>query len=101
MEITAKHDQDKSVLIIEKDKLIGVENESLQSLVQEAIDKGSKIISVDLSNVKYISSWGIGILVQAYTTCTNKNVKFDIKSVNEGVMNVLNQLKLTGLFNIR
>ncbi len=100
MEIRAEHYPDKSIIIVEKNRLIGVENEMFQGLVQDSIDKGSKNISIDLSNVEYISSWGIGILVHAYTTCTNKNVKFKIESIQDKVMNVLHQIKLDILFNI-
>jgi anti-anti-sigma factor len=100
MEIHVEHYPDKSIIVIEKNKLIGIENENFQSLVQDSIDKGSKTISVDLSNVEYISSWGIGILVQTYTTCTNRNIKFKIKVVSENVMNVLHQVKLDRLFDI-
>jgi anti-sigma B factor antagonist len=100
MEIHAEHTKDQSKIIINKDKLIGSENETFQKLVQESIDKGSKNISIDLSKVEFISSWGIGLLVHAYTTCINRNINFNLEGVNEQVMNVLNQLKLTRLFNI-
>jgi anti-anti-sigma factor len=100
MEIHAVHNKDKSIITIDKNKLIGVESETLQTLLQESIDKGSKEISIDLSNVEYIASWGIGLLVHAYTSCHNKNIKFNLVGVNQQVMNVLSQLKLTTLFNI-
>ena len=100
MEIYASDNQDNTIITIDNDKLIGVESEAFQSVVQSSIDKGCKNISIDLSKVEYISSWGIGLLVQAYTSCHNKNIGFSIQGVNSQVMNVLNQLKLTQLFNI-
>ncbi len=101
MDIRTEKDQDESVIIIDKHKLIGVESESFQQQVQGALDDGSKEVSVDLNNVEYISSWGIGLLVHAYTSCHNKHVQFSLKNVNSQVMNVLSQLKLTTLFNIK
>ena len=101
MDIHTQQDQDKSVIIVDKNKLIGVENETFQLQVQGALDRGSKEVSIDLTNVEYISSWGIGLLVHAYTSCHNKNVQFSLKGVNSQVMNVLSQLKLTTLFNIK
>ena len=100
MEIRVEHSKDKSKIIIDKNKLIGSENETFQNLVQESIDKGSKNITIDLSKVEFISSWGIGLLVHAYTTCINRNINFNLEGLNEQVMNVLSQLKLTKLFNI-
>ncbi len=101
MDMHTEQNQDKSVIIIDKNKLIGVENETFQQQVQTALDNGSKEISIDLNNVEYISSWGIGLLVHAYTSCHNKEVQFSLKGVNQQVMNVLSQLKLTTLFNIK
>jgi anti-anti-sigma factor len=100
MEIHAEHYPDKSIIIVDKNKLIGVESETFQKLVQDSIDKGSRTISIDLSKVDYVASWGVGLLVHAYTTCHNKNIRFEINGVNEKVMNVLSQLKLTEIFNI-
>ncbi len=95
-----KQNQGKSTITIDNEKLIGVENETIHKLVLDSIANGSKNISIDLSKVEYISSWGVGLLVHTYTTCHNKNVKFNIEGVNSQIMNVLNQLKLTEIFNI-
>ena len=100
MEISAKYDKDKSIIFINKKSLIGVEGEEFQNQIQNSIDKGSRNITVNLSHVDYVSSWGIGLLVHAYTSCHNKNVIFNIEGVNEQVKNVLSQLKLTEIFNI-
>jgi len=100
MEIRVEHSQDSSKIIVDKNQLIGIESEKFQQLVQDSIDKGSKKITIDLSKVEFISSWGIGLLVHAYTSCMNRNINFNIEGVNAQVLNVLNQLKLTELFNI-
>lgn len=100
MEIQAEHFPEKSVIKINKKGFIGIENEIFQGLVQESINKGSKNISVDLSGVDYISSWGIGGLVHAYTTCANRNIHFDLKGVNKSIKKILHQVKLDTLFNV-
>jgi anti-anti-sigma factor len=100
MGIRAEHYEDKSIITIDSNKLIGTESETFHGLIQDSIDKGSKNITIDLSNVEFMSSWGIGLLVHAYTTCFKKNIGFNLKGVNEQLMNLLNQIKLTELFNI-
>ena len=100
MEIHAEHFRKKSIITIDSDKFIGTDNEAFQNLVQDSLNKGSKNISVDLSKVKYISSWGIGGLMHAYTTCTNRKVNFDIERVDKNVKHVLHQVKLDTLFHI-
>ncbi len=100
MGIHAEHNKDNSVIFIDENKLIGTEAETFHNLVQESVDKGSKNISVDLSKVEFMSSWGIGLLVHAYTTCSKKNIKFNLQGVNDQIVNLLNQIKLTELFDI-
>ncbi|MFW9928610.1 MAG: STAS domain-containing protein [Candidatus Thorarchaeota archaeon] len=100
MGIHAEYYPDKSIIIIDNNHFVGVENKTFQSLVQDSINKGSKIISVNLSKVEYIASLGIESLVHAYTTCTNRNVKFNIEGVGGNVMKILHQVKLDTVFNI-
>jgi anti-anti-sigma factor len=100
MELHAEHLLEKSVIKINKKGFIGVENEIFQGLVQEAINKGSKNISVDVSSVDYISSWGIGGLVHAYTTCTNRDIRFNLTGANNSIKKILHQVKLDTLFNV-
>ncbi len=100
MSFSVKKFQGTSTITIDNEKLIGVENETIHKLVSDSIENGSKHVTIDISKVEYISSWGVGLLVHAYTTCHNKNVQFTIDGVKPQVMNVLNQLKLTEIFNI-
>ena len=100
MEMHAQHTQDISTIIIDKDKLLGMENETFQTLIQESIKKGCKEISIDLLTVKFVSSLGIGYLVHAYTTCKNRNILFTVKNANSDIMIVFNHLKLNEIMNI-
>ena len=100
MGIHAEYSPDKSIIFIDNNHFVGIENKTFQSLVQDSINKGSKIISVNLSKVEYIASLGIESLVHAYTTCTNRNIKFNIEGVGGNVMKILHQVKLDTVFNI-
>ena len=96
----AEYNSGKSIITVDNKHLIGVENETFHDFVQDSINKGSKNISVDLSKVEYIASLGIGSLIHAYTTCTKRNVKFDVKGVGEFVMNELHKVKLDTILDI-
>jgi anti-anti-sigma factor len=100
MQTHVENSEDTSVIIIDENQLLGVENKTFQTLVQNSIEQGIKNISVDLSNVKFISSWGIEGFLHAYKMCKNKNVDFSIKNVNATVMNVLSTLKLNEVIKI-
>jgi anti-anti-sigma factor len=100
MEMHAQYSQDISTIIIDKDNLDGFENETFLTLLQNSIYKGCKNISIDLSNVKFVASMGIGILIRAYKLCRNKNIVFKITNAKSTVLNELNHLRLTEIFKI-
>jgi anti-anti-sigma factor len=100
METHAEISDDTSIIIIDENQLLGIENETFQTLVQNSIEQGSKNILVDLSHVKFISSWGIEGFLHAHKTCRKSNVNFSLKNVNPTVMKVLSTLKLNDIFNI-
>lgn len=100
MGMQAIYNDNGSVIFIDQKEWIGIQAEVFNNLIQDSINKLSKNISIDLSKVQFISSLGIGILVRAYTTCSKKNIKFNLQGVNNHIMKVLNQVKLTQIFNI-
>ena len=100
MQTHVENSDNTSIIIIDENQLLGLENNILQKMVLSSIEQGSKNISVDLSKVKFISSWGIEGFLHAYKTCSNHNVNFNLKNVNVAVKNVLSKLKLTDIFNI-
>jgi anti-anti-sigma factor len=100
MEFNIQNIGDSSIITINKDQLLGVENQSFQTLIQDSINAGSKNIVVDLSNVKFVTSLGIESFIHARKSCNNNNINFTLKNVNPGIMNVLSTLKLTDLFMI-
>ena len=91
---------DTSMIVIDENELLGLDKDVFQRMVLNSIEAGCKNISVDLSNVKIISSIGIEGFLHAYKTCTNNNVNFSLKNVSKMVLNELSILKLNKVFNI-
>ena len=100
MGIHAEYYPNKSIIVIDNNHFLGIENKIFQSLILDSINKGSKRISINLSKVEYIASLGIESLVHAYTTCTNRNIKFNIEGVGGNVLKILRQVKLDTVINI-
>lgn len=100
MGVHAEFLPERSIITIDNNHFIGIENKTFQNLVQDSINKGIKSISVNLSKVDYIASLGIESLIHAYTTCTNRSIKFSIEGVGENVMKILRQVKLDTVFKI-
>jgi anti-sigma B factor antagonist len=101
MEMHVEKHQEKSIIKIDKNKILGTEAGVFQNLVLDSIEQGSKNITIDLTNVDYVTSWGIGILVHAYTTCINRNVSYRLIGVNENVVNILQKIRLDKFFDIK
>jgi len=100
MEFHIEQEQDKSVIIIDKSKIIGPEAGGIQNAVLDLIEKEARIIVLDLSKVEYISSYGIGMLIYAHTTCTKRNIEFQVVGVNEKVLEILRIVHLDKIFNL-
>ena len=100
MDIQIEQQQDKSVIVFDKNVIVGKEAAQIQNTVLDLIEKGEKTIVADLSKLDFITSWGIGTLIHALTTCTNRNVKFSLTGVNEKVHEILKKVKLDQIFTI-
>ena len=93
--------QDKSVIIFDIEKIIGTEAAGIQNAVLDLIEEGSKAIVVDLTKVNYITSYGIGMLIYAHTTCKKREINFLVVGVNEKVLEILRLVHLDKIFNIQ
>lgn len=101
MDIKIEQRGDKSVVILDKNLNIGSDAAKVQNTVLDLIQNGSSNIAADLSKLDYITSWGIGILIYAYTTCVNRNVEFSLLGVHDKVHSILKKVKVDKIFNIQ
>ena len=101
MEIEINDQQNFSVIKLNKKSILGNEGVEFQNSVLTTLDKGVNEILIDLSMVEYITSWGIGMLVHAFTTTTNRNAKFVLTGVCEKVFEILSKVRLNSVFTIR
>lgn len=93
-------ERDNAVIInLFGEMMLGYEANDFHEAILKAIESNKKNIVVDLSNVKFITSWGIGILVYGYTTTTNSGGKFKIVAVPEKVEQVLKTTNLDKVFD--
>ena len=101
MELHVERKENEAVIVLKKANIIGTEAVEIQNTVLDLIQQGNKTIVVDLSKVDYITSWGVGILIYAHTTCHNKNIEFFLNGVSEKVMDILKKVKLDKIFAIK
>ncbi len=72
----------------------------LNDKLHELIDKGAIKVVVDLGNVDWMNSSGLGILIQALTTMRNNQGDIKLANVSERIKSLLMITKLTRIFEI-
>ena len=94
--------QREGVTILEpKGKVtIGVGDVALRNAVHEAVGGGSKKIMIDLSGVTTIDSSGIGELVAAFTTVTNRGGKLKLLHLPPKVHDIMQVTQLITVFEV-
>lgn len=72
----------------------------LVELVSDAIFEGEKLFLVDLADVRYISSSGIGLLITMLTKMRNSGGEFYLTSPSDHVKKLLIITKLNNIFTV-
>lgn len=73
----------------------------LRDAVRELLSKGNKKILLNLGDVSYIDSSGIGELVSAYTTVRNQGGELKLLNLSKKVHDLLQITKLYTVFDVR
>jgi anti-sigma B factor antagonist len=100
MEINISDQKDCTVIKFNKNSVLGTEGVVFQDSILNTLDKGVNSIVIDMTMVEYITSWGIGMLVHAFTTATNRNSQFTLSGVSTKVREILSKVKLDTIFHI-
>ena len=81
--------------------LIGENNgPELVELVNDLLNKGTRFCFVNISDVRYINSSGIGVLITILTKFRNKSGELYLINPSEHVKKLLIITKLQAIFNI-
>jgi len=97
----ASHTQDKySVIKFNIDQILGYEAQEFQDAVLNSLEQQIDCIIVDLSSVKFISSWGIGMLIHGLATTRNRGGDFKLAGLADNVMQVFQKVKIDTVLSI-
>ncbi len=80
---------------------LGEGSVQLREAVRDLLAKGSKQILLNLGDVNYIDSSGIGELVSAYTAVRNQGGDLKLLNLTKKVHDLLQITKLYTVFDIR
>lgn len=94
-------ERDDVVIISLSGKIMGgPEAGEINELINNLIDKDKKKIIIDLEQVGWMNSSGLGILIGAITTLKNNGGKLIIVNVSDRIENLLKITKLINVFEI-
>ncbi|HEX6466656.1 MAG TPA: STAS domain-containing protein [Terriglobales bacterium] len=80
---------------------LGEGSVTLRDTIRDLISHGQKKILLNLANVNYIDSSGIGELVSAYTTIRNQGGDLKLLKLTKKVHDLLQITKLYTVFDIK
>ena len=78
---------------------LGEASGKLRDTVRDLLGKGNKKILLNLGDVTYIDSSGLGELVSSYTTAANQGAKVKLLNVQKKVDDLLQITKLYTVFD--
>ena len=90
-----------TILDIDGRIVLGEETHALRDAVRDLVKQGKKKIILNLANVDYIDSSGVGELVGSFTTVRNAGGELKLLNLTQKVHDVLNVTKLYTVFDIR
>ncbi len=91
---------DVSVVDVAGRITLGEGSSALRDLMRDLVSKGQKKILLNLGDVSYIDSSGIGELVSGFTTVTNSGGNLKLLNLNKRVKDLLQITKLYTVFDV-
>jgi len=79
---------------------LGEGSSAFRDCVRDLVGKGSTKILLNLGEVSYIDSSGIGELVSGFTTATNHGGRLKLLNLNKRVQDLLQITKLYTVFDV-
>jgi anti-sigma B factor antagonist len=79
---------------------LGEGSVSLRNEIQEVLTKGNKHILLNLGDISYIDSSGLGELISAHTSAKNRGREVKLLNLTRKVRDLMEIVKLSTVFDI-
>lgn len=76
----------------------GPDAQEFQDLLHKSLEEGKKNVVVDLANVKFMNSSGLGMLISGYTTMKNGGGVMKLANATDKINSLLVITKLITIF---
>ena len=101
MKLTTRQVDGVTILDLSGRITLGEGSVQLRDAIRDLLSKGSKKILLNLADVNYIDSSGIGELVSAYTTVRNQGGELKLLNLTKKVHDLLQITKLYTVFDVK
>ena len=96
MKIVERQVQDVTILDLHGKILIGEGDEALRDAVNKAVEGGKTKLLLNLADVPYVDSAGLGEIVRCYTTVSRKGGKLKLTAKNRSNKDLVIDINLAG-----
>ena len=102
MSVRITNSEVDGVSVVELDGriVLGEESNSLREQIKSLIAEGKKKIVLNMANIKYIDSAGLGTLVAAHLSAKNQGASVRLCHLGEKFHEVLQLTKLLTIFDV-
>ena len=101
MKISTREVHNVTVVDVNGRIVLGDETASLRDVVRDLLAADKKKIILNLADVSYIDSWGVGQLVSSWTTVRNAGGELKLLNLTQKVIDVLHVTRLYSVFDIK
>lgn len=100
MEIVEKELGSITVLKLSGRVTLGEESSKLRNRIRDVLSQGNAQLVLDLADVSYIDSAGLGTLVAGFTTARNQGGNMKLANLSKKFSEQLNITKLVTVFDV-
>jgi anti-sigma B factor antagonist len=98
--MTSKEISGVSVVALNGRIVLGQESSALRERVKSLLDEGRKKIVLNMTNVTYIDSAGLGMLVAAHISAKNHGAALHLSNLGNKFHDVLQLTRLLTVFSV-
>jgi len=100
LRITEKESDGITLLELSGRIVLGEESNQLRTKIKELLGKGKTRLIMDLANVSYIDSAGLGTLVAGFTSAQNQGASMKLANLTKKFGEQLHITKLVTVFDV-
>jgi anti-sigma B factor antagonist len=100
LQIVEKESSGVTVMELSGRVTLGEESNQLRTKIKDILAQGKKRLVLDLGNVSYIDSAGLGTLVAGYTSSQNQGAGMKLANLTKRFREQLNITKLVTVFDV-